>query len=404
MEKRWRQYGRLSGLIFCFVLLLAAGCQAAEPPAWPPESAGSAENRENGTVSDESERKTGQQVPAQDPEPVVQLATLAAVGDVLLHRSILRDAAVGDTFDFRKMFAPVKPFLERADITVANQESVMGGRELGLSGYPMFNSPFEIGDTLKWAGVDVVVMANNHILDRGEKGIKNAIARWEQLGLEYVGANKDAADRERLRLLERNGIVFSFLAYTYGTNGIPVPEGKAHLVDVIDRRRMQEDIARARTQSDVVVVNLHFGNEYERMPNDEQRELVQFVADQGAHVILGHHPHVLQPVEIVASAMGHETFVVYSLGNFLAAQDQVWRQLGGILQLEVEKTVRGEAVDVRVHSPAFLPTYIHFKNWRGYIVLPLSEVTDDQLPGVRRYEDELRRHMGQYVPRLRWLD
>lgn len=409
MGKRfWRRCGPAAGCLFLLLMLLAAACQTAGRPTTPPESPLTDGGRHEATQDggpigrNRPEKKAGDEAGAP-PEPAVFRATLAAVGDVLLHRSILRDASKGDTFDFQKMFAPVKPYLERADITVANQESVMGGRALGLSGYPRFNSPYEIGDALKSAGVDVVVMANNHVLDRGEQGILNAIRRWEELGLEYVGAAKDAADGRRLRLVERNGVVFSFLAYTYGTNGIPVPEGKDHLVNLIDRERIREDVARARERSDVVVVSLHFGNEYERMPNDEQRSLVKFVADQGAHIILGHHPHVLQPVEFMTGAPGQEVFVAYSLGNFLAAQDHVWRQLGGILQLEVVKTVRGEAVDVRIHSPAFLPTYIYFKNWRGYAVLPLSEVTEDQLSGVRKYEEELRRHMGQYVPGLRWL-
>lgn len=376
------------GYVLLVGMLILMGCQAEDRFSDEPDP-----------VDDRQEIRE----PAPEPEPQVHHATLAAVGDILLHRSILRDAAVGETFDFQKMFAPVKPYLERADITVANQESLMGGRELGLSGYPMFNSPFEIGDTLKWAGIDVVVMANNHTLDRGEEGVLRSIDRWDELGMVYVGANKNEADARRLRLLERNGIVFSFLAYTYGTNGIPIPEGKPYLVNLIDRQRIRDDVAHARAHSDVVVVSLHFGQEYERMPNDEQRALVQFVADQGAHVILGHHPHVLQPVEFVRSALGHDAFVIYSLGNFLAAQDHIYRQLGGIVQVEIEKTVHGDAVDIRMHSPAFLPTYIHFKNWRGYVILPLAQVTASQLPNVEKVDAELRLHMGQYVPQLHWM-
>lgn len=397
-SRRQRMVRMMAGCVFLLVIMTVMGCQGRPDPL-PPEPPAPDANLE-----EEIPRPEGEIPEAKEPEPAVYRATLAAVGDVLLHRSILRDAATGDTFDFRKMFAPVKPYLQQADITVANQESLMGGRELGLTGYPRFNSPFEIGDTLKWAGIDVVVMANNHVLDRGEEGVLRSIRRWEELAMDYVGANKDPADGARLRLVERNGIVFSFLAYTYGTNGIPVPEGKTHLVNLIDRQRIQEDVAFARAQSDVVVVSLHFGNEYERMPNDEQRALVQFVADQGAHVILGHHPHVLQPVAFVTSALGHETFVIYSLGNFLAAQDELYRQIGGMVQVEIEKTVREDTVDIRVHSPAFLPTYIHFKNWRGYTILPLSQVTEAQLPDVRKREKEIQTHMRQYVPQLRWMD
>ncbi len=342
----------------------------------------------------------------EPPQPQIHVsrASLAAIGDVLLHRSVIRDAQKGDTYHFNKMFERVKPYLESADITVANQESLMGGSELGLTGYPMFNSPFEIGDTLKWAGVDVVTMANNHVFDRGERGILRSISHWDDLGMVYVGANKDEADRARIRILERNGIIFSFLAYTYGTNGIPVPEGKSYLVNLIDRDQISSDIAQARKLSDVVVVSLHFGDEYVRMPSQEQRELVQYVADQGAHVILGHHPHVLQPVEYVDSALGHQAFAIYSLGNFLAAQDLLYRQIGGILKVEVEKTVTDGEVAIRVHSPEFLPTYIFFKNWRGYTIIPMDQVTDAQLPNARRHYEEIKAHLSQFVPELLFTD
>jgi len=345
------------------------------------------------------------QTQREPPEPQVRVsrATLAAVGDILLHRSVIRDAQKGDTYDFNKMFARVKPYLESADITFANQESLMGGSHLGLSGYPRFNSPLEIGDTLKWAGVDVVSMANNHVLDRGEQGILRSIGRWVELGMVYVGANKDEADRARIRTIERNGILFSFLAYTYGTNGILVPEGKSYLVNLIDRDQIAADIAKARESSDVVVVSLHFGNEYVRMPSQEQRELAQFVADQGAHVILGHHPHVLQPLEVLHSVQGHQALAIYSLGNFIAAQDKLHCQIGGILQVEVEKRESPDHTTIQIHSPAFLPTYIHFKNWKGYTIIPMDQLTDAELPNAKQHLHEIQSHLSRYIPNLQLI-
>lgn len=342
-----------------------------------------------------------------EPEPVVSNASIAGIGDVLLHGSIYRDAQVGDTFNFDSVFEAVKPYLEAADITVANQESMIGGKEIGLSTYPQFNSPFEIGDTLQRSGIDIVSIANNHTLDRGEKAIINALNHWDEIGMPYVGAYRSEEDSNTIRTIEKNDITFSFLAYTYGTNGIPVPKDKPYLVNLIDKEKIQADIQEAKEISDVIVVNLHFGNEYERMPNDSQKELAQFIADAGAHIIFGHHPHVLQPVDFIRSKEGHDTFVAYSLANFLAAQEAKhdhYRRTGGILQVEVEKVEFDGETTVRIHSPSFLPTYIHFRNWQNYRILPMHSLTNNELSNAKQRYEETKQHMQQFVPYLQIID
>ena len=341
------------------------------------------------------------------PEPIVSRASIAGVGDVLLHGSIYRDAQDGDTYHFDDMFTHVKPYLEQADITLANQESMIGGEELGLSTYPQFNSPYEIGDTLKRSGVDIVSIANNHTLDRGEEAIMNALNHWDKIGMPYVGAYRSEDDRATIRTIEKNGITFSFLAYTYGTNGIPVPEGKPYLVNLIDEEKIVADIREAKQHSDVIVVSLHFGNEYERMPNEQQTKLAQLIADAGAHIIFGHHPHVLQPVDFIQSEEGHETFVAYSLGNFLAAQEAKhdhYRRIGGIVQVEVEKTEFDGETTIRVHSPSFLATYIHFRNWSQYRILPMYELTDNELSNASERYEETKEHVQQFVPDLQFIE
>lgn len=341
------------------------------------------------------------------PEPVTSKASIAAVGDVLIHQSIYRDAQTGDSYDFDKMFTHVKPYLKAPDITLANQESMIGGVELGLSTYPQFNSPHEVGDALKRSGIDIVSIANNHTLDRGEKAIMNALDHWDKIEMPYVGAYRSEDDQKTIRTIEKNGIIFSFLAYTYGTNGIPVPEGKPYLVNLIDEIKIKNEIREAKKLSDVVVVSLHFGNEYERMPNDQQIQLAQLIADAGAHIIFGHHPHVLQPVDFLSSKKGHETFVAYSLGNFLAAQEaqhDYYRRIGGMIQVEVEKVeFEGDAA-IRVHSPSFLATYIHFQNWKNYRILPLYQVADHELSNAREHYAETKKHMQQFVPNLQFIE
>lgn len=301
-------------------------------------------------------------------------ATLSAVGDILIHERVYKDALTENGYDFNPMLETVKPFMEQADITVANSESIVGGSEIGLSTYPAFNSPYEVGDALKHAGVDVVALANNHTLDRGIPAIENAIRYWDQIGMVHAGSYLSADDRSEIALMTRNDITFSFLSYTYGTNGIEAPTGRDYLVNRIDPTVIQQDLKRAREKSDVVVLNLHFGVEYQKMPNAEQIELAQFAAENGADIILGHHPHVLQPPEWIDTADGRKAFVVYSLGNFLSGQDELDRQIGAILHLDIEKKVTADSTTITIQNPAFTPTFVRSSNEKGYHVDLLKNV------------------------------
>lgn len=337
------------------------------------------------------------------PVPVTSTITISAVGDILLHKAVYRDAAVGDGYDFKPMFESVKPYLEKADITFANSESIMSGKEIGISDYPMFGSPVEIGEALKSVGVDVVSMANNHTLDKREKGVRAAINNWNQLGVAYTGAYESQEDRDRIRVIEENGVKVAFLSYTYGTNGIPVPEGKPYLVGLLDKELMSKEIRKAKEVADVVVASLHFGIEYQLQPNDEQKEWATFAANEGADIILGHHPHVLQPVEWITRPDGSKAFVIYSLGNFIAAQElqEPYRYIGGILNVEVEKVQLGDDVTIQVKNPSFLPTYIDHKKWSTYKIIPLSHVTEQKLPGVSKLRTSIEERMKQWVPELK---
>ncbi|SDE01982.1 poly-gamma-glutamate synthesis protein (capsule biosynthesis protein) [Paenibacillus sp. UNCCL117] len=358
--------------------------------------------------------------------------TLAAIGDVLIHRTIYEDARIGDRFDFRPMLEPVRDILQQADIAIANQESVTGGSEIGLSDYPSFNSPFETADALQDAGIDVVTLANNHALDRGERALLRAIGHWRELGVEYAGASADRSDRMRLRTVERNGMKLAFLAYTYGTNGIPSPQGKDYLVHRLEPAALARDIAAAKERSDAVIVSLHFGSEYQRMPSVEQKRLARLAAISGAAVVIGHHPHVLQPMEWLDNGRGGRSLAVYSLGNFIAAQKQPgpYTRIGGIVQFELRKppapspapasgsineTLYGEAQmnktarsaasqDIIVDKVSFLPTYIRFAAWKRYRVIPLAAARDDELPHAASVREELARHLRRWMPELRITD
>lgn len=327
-----------------------------------------------------------------------QTTTIRAVGDILIHDRVYDDARIENGFDFTPMLEDVAPYLQEADVTIANQETMIGGEEIGLSGYPAFNSPFEVGDALKEAGVDVVTLANNHTLDRGPQSIMNALQYWDELDMVYTGAFRDKEDANELRIIESEGISIAVLSYTYGTNGIPIPDGRDYLVTLADPALMKTQIAEANEKADAVLVALHAGDEYVDYPNQQQRDWVQIAADNGATAVLGHHPHVLQPVEWIERKHEHDMLVVYSLGNFLSGQYDHPRRVGGIFHFELEM-VEGEKA--RAVNPALLPTYVQFEEGdRNYRVTPMKDLTDRELPDVNTHLEEVDAHMSQWLPEL----
>ncbi|WP_060663633.1 CapA family protein [Bacillus sp. CHD6a] len=325
-------------------------------------------------------------------------ATLSAVGDLLIHSTVYNAAKTGEnSYNFNPMLDKVKSYLLETDISIANQETIIGGTEIGLSNYPSFNSPFEVADALKEAGVDIVSIANNHTLDRGEKAIMNAINHYETIGMEYVGGYKSNEDKARLRTLSKNGIEFSFLSYTYGTNGIPVPERKEFFVNLINREAIKKDVEEAKQNSDVVVVAMHWGVEYILYPNSEQEELADFLAEIGVDIVIGHHPHVLQPMKFMERPDGGKMFVVYSLGNFLSGQKDDYKDIGGILQLHVEKTVNGPESKIDIKVDNFIPTYVSQINPTKYHVVPLKDAASFGFPQAEAKNEEMMKHMYQWL-------
>ncbi|MFC6040687.1 CapA family protein [Paenisporosarcina macmurdoensis] len=334
-------------------------------------------------------------------KPVATSAKLVAVGDILLHQPVYHDAATAQGgYDFSSMFTKVQPYLEEADIAVANQETMIGGAELGLSSYPLFNSPYEIGDALKETGIDVVTIANNHTLDKGEKAIVNAITYWDSIGMTYTGAFKSEEDRDTIRTVIENGISFSFLSYSYGTNGLPVPEDKPYLINLIDLSLIKQDVEAAKALSDVVVVSMHWGIEYESVPNQTQLDLANELSTMGVDIIIGHHPHVLQPMDWIERADGSRTFVMYSLGNFLSSQEGVERLTGGIGGVEITKTAYPGKSVISLSNPSFVPTYGYYKNKSDFEIIPMVQLNDFHLPNYLTYYESTQNHMMTFIKDL----
>ena len=237
-----------------------------------------------------------------------------------------------------------------------------------------------------YLGVDVVNHATNHIFDRGEEGIANAIAFWKSHPEVTVLGINDGTYSE-IQYTDVKGIRFAWLGYGYGTNGIFLPDDSRYSVNLIDNERVVNAAKEARQNADVVVVSLHWGNEYQMSPCDEQRELAELLAAENVDLIIGHHPHVVQPTETIDRSDGKKTVVAYSLGNFVSAQDMANSMLEGMLEVNFTGTPGNMAVS----DFDFVPLINHFEaGYRGFVVYPFDMYTPELAAshGVRAFDSE----------------
>lgn len=306
-------------------------------------------------------------------------ATIGGIGDILIHDTVYEDAKTNDGYDFNPALKPVHSLLQKPDFLIANQESIPGGTEIGISNYPSFNSPQEIIDALMNAGVDMVTTANNHSLDRGERAILSAINYYEKKKLPYTGTFKSPEDKANMRVITVNGIRIAVLAYATHFNGINIPKGKDYLVSVLDRSQVLADIEKAKPQADLVLLALHWGDEYVRQPNQIQKDQAKEFIQAGADIILGHHPHVLQPMEWIEQPDGKKGLVIYSLGNFLSGQIWDYKDIGGMVEIKIKKEHNGSETVTTVQEAELHPTFTTSTNFRQYRVYPLDEARDKGL-------------------------
>ena len=254
------------------------------------------------------------------------------VGDLLVHDRLYNAMKTSDGYDFKPALTYIKDIVKDYDVAYYNQETILGGSEIGLSSYPAFNSPYEVGDAMIDAGFNLVSLATNHTLDRGEKAITNSVNYWNSKSdVLAVGSYLSNEDRDKINIKKKNNITYTMLNYTYGTNGIKVPTGKDYLVNVWPctgndpstdtkyqeyKNKVKEDINRVRDKVDLLIVAMHWGVEYTHTPTSYQIDMANFLEKQGVDIIIGTHPHVVMPVTYI-----NDTLVIYSLGNFLSAQE-----------------------------------------------------------------------------------
>ncbi len=294
------------------------------------------------------------------------------VGNVLEAQENAIDG--GRTYNFKPTYENVLSKIEAADISFINQETVMAGEGYPIKYYPTFNSPQDLGYDVVEMGFDVVNIATNHMLDMGAGGLENTIAFWKHMDCFMIGGYENEEDFNTVRIYEKDGIKIAFLSFTYATNGISKPASSKLVIPYIDDEDIVSQIESAKQQADLIFVSIHWGNEGAFKPSDEQKRVAQLIADSGADAIIGHHPHVIQPVDWLTGKDGNKTLCVYSLGNFVAEQAYDYNMVGGIIEFDIVSE-NGEAY---IENPVFTPTMYHFeKNFRGNKVYYLYDYTKE---------------------------
>jgi poly-gamma-glutamate synthesis protein (capsule biosynthesis protein) len=329
---------------------------------------------------------------------------MSIAGDYIIYSSIYKGAneiAGGENYDFSPMVKNLRQFTEKCDVNYYNQETILGGTEMGLSDYPLFVSPQEAGDAMVDLGYNLVSTATNHSLDGGEEGILNSCEYWKkQKDVLMVGTYDSESARNTPVIKECNGITYTMLNYTYDTNGISVPEGKEYLVNVWPtdltindpesdtkyqeyKKQVKKDIKAVRDKVDFLIVAIHAGVEY--MPDESayQDDMSEFLSENGVNLMIGTHPHVIEPARYVGDMMCY-----YSMGNLLCSQyqDENYNKVTSILStLTVKKTEKdGKAtISFEDMDNQLLYCYFNQDTWRDHLIIPFSS-------------DEIKEYLPEY--------
>ena len=323
---------------------------------------------------------------------------LVMVGDALIHGLVYQTAnkyADYKGYDFKPMLKYTKEIVADYDLAYYNQETILGGTELGLSTYPMFNSPTEVGDAFLDAGFNLVSLATNHTLDKGEKGILNSCKYWSTKKEQAIAAGSYSSEEERDEVIikESNGIKYGFLSYTTQTNGLIVPSGKSYLVNVYNKELVKEDIEKYRDKVDLLIVAMHWGEEYMTYPVNSQKEIAKYLSSLGVDIIIGCHPHVVEPIDFIDN-----TLVIYSLGNFVSSQVGVERLTGLMASTDIIKTEYHGKTTLEFDN--VMGTLIFTDRNNGYIVYPYHKLNDNILSGYKSYYDKYSKVVKAYSDRV----
>ena len=323
--------------------------------------------------------------------------SMAMVGDALIHGTVYLTAnryANYNGYDFKPMLKYTKELIQDYDLAYYNQETILGGTELGLSTYPLFNSPYEVGDAFIDAGFNLVSLATNHTLDKGERGILNSRAYWnKQENVVAAGSYSSNEERYKIIVSEKNGLTYAFLSYTTYTNGLIVPKGKEYLVNVYDKEKVKKDVEAYKDKVDVIMVAMHWGTEYVSYPTTAQKEIANYLASLGVNLIIGTHPHVIEPIEYI-----DDTLVIYSLGNYISSQVGVERLTGLMASLDIIKEeYHGET---KITFDNIEGTLLYTDRNNGFIVYPYHKLTNNILNGYQSYYEKYKKIVTAYSDKV----
>ena len=326
---------------------------------------GSENSENNSNVENNQNTENDENQDSSDEEEVKgpTTFTLAALGDVMCHNTQYFDAYNSSTgeYDFSYVFDDIITETKIPNITVANLETTFAGEDVGYSNYPTFNSPDSLATALRDIGVDVVSTAGNHSLDKGFSGLSRTIDVLNDNLIYPYGTSQTAEAQNKILYQYVKGVKIAFLSYTYGTNGIAIPSDKTYCVNLIDKDFIKSQIDIAKNQgADLIVTSMHWGTEYSKTPSDEQKNLADFLFQNGVDIILGNHPHVLQPMEkrtvTLEDGTQKDGFVVYSLGNFTADQTDVDTKTSIVLNLTITKAEDGK---ISIDDVSYTPIYMY---------------------------------------------
>lgn len=338
--------------------------------------------------------------------------SLIMAGDNLINDKLYNAAKKDDgSYDFKSMYSYIKDIVKNYDLAYYNQETILGGSEIGVSSYPAFNSPYEVGDATIDTGFNLVSLATNHTLDRGEKAIINSLNYWNnKSNVLTSGSYLSNDDRNKVNIKEVNNITYTMLNYTYGTNGIKVPEGKEYLVNIWPctgnnpdndtkyqeyKKVVKKDILRVRDKVDLLIVAMHFGVEYTHVPTNYQIDMAEFLSSLGVDIIIGTHPHVIMPITYI-----NDTLVIYSLGNFLSAQDtnnDYNTTVGLLSSIKITKNIDKDN-NSSIKLSDLNNELIYTTNKDGYKIIPFSN------PDIKDYLNGYERVYNKYANIVRSID
>lgn len=307
---------------------------------------------------------------------------MTVTGDVLCHNTNFWDAYdyKTDSYDFSYSFEGIKKYFDTADICVGTLESNFAGKSAGYSNYPLFNAPEEMANDLKELGYDVMATANNHCLDKGFNGMVNTLKELDKVGIEHLGTYETEEDSKEFLIKDVNGIKIGFLDYTYGTNGISLPEGKEYAINMIDKTKIKTDIENIKKMDiDVLCVFMHWGQEYKLTPTDEQEELADFLFENGVDLVLGSHTHCLEPMEKrevkLEDGTTKDGFIIYSLGNFMSGQNADHSRQSVILDIKLTKAGKDGkiSIDSVTYTPIYMFNYYTSKSAHRFKVMDIED-------------------------------